>query len=286
MTIHDNAIKMHNRAHLEEPYHSGYDTLIAGHFMTTGGYEVLRNKGTSDWLLFYTLAGAGSIAHENGNLITAPGDAVLIAPNTRHHYKVAKGALTWEFYWTHFVPWPHWHDFLNWPQPTPPLRTLVVSDSSTRKLFAGLFAEIVHHIDKAHPQSKMYSMNALERALLLLHTINPDSRHSKLDLRIRTSLDILCTSISTKMTLDMLAQASGLSKSRLSHLFIEQIGVTPMEYLEGKRMNQARQLLSHSAFPVYTIAEMCGFESPYYFTRRFSLTQGCSPSAYRTKFRT
>ncbi|MGN0824076.1 MAG: helix-turn-helix transcriptional regulator [Candidatus Coproplasma sp.] len=69
-------------------------------------------------------------------------------------------------------------------------------------------------------------------------------------------------------------------------LFKKETGVTPHDYLNGIRMDRARQYIengitnSYSNFTVSQIAEACGFAEPLYFSRVFKKYFGVSPMQY------
>lgn len=72
-------------------------------------------------------------------------------------------------------------------------------------------------------------------------------------------------------------------------LFKKETGVTPHDYLNGIRMDRARQYIengitnSYSNFTVSQIAEACGFAEPLYFSRVFKKYFGVSPMLYQKK---
>lgn len=63
--------------------------------------------------------------------------------------------------------------------------------------------------------------------------------------------------------------------------FKKETGVTPMEYLNGIRMKNARTLLKESNFPISEIAEKCGFETEEKFRVRFKESFDVTPEQYR-----
>lgn len=63
--------------------------------------------------------------------------------------------------------------------------------------------------------------------------------------------------------------------------FKKETGVTPMEYLGGIRMKNARTLLKESELSVPEIAEKCGFDTEEKFRIRFKENFGVSPEQYR-----
>lgn len=63
--------------------------------------------------------------------------------------------------------------------------------------------------------------------------------------------------------------------------FKKETGVTPMEYLSGIRIKNARKLLKESELSISEIAVKCGFETEEKFRSRFKENFGVSPEQYR-----
>ncbi|MEO4046576.1 response regulator transcription factor [Pseudomonas sp. CAU 1711] len=78
-----------------------------------------------------------------------------------------------------------------------------------------------------------------------------------------------------------LAQRCGMTPFRFSRLFKEVLGTGFMEYVLGKRMELAKDLLANSQMPVANIGYETGFKDPSYFARAFKQCLGCTPSEYR-----
>jgi AraC family transcriptional regulator of arabinose operon len=263
------------------PRHTVPRLLSTGHFRTRPGYVTVRDHGTRDWLLFYTLGGTGRIAHLNGFVNTRPGDCVILPPGLPHDYRIGPGCDLWEFQWAHFLPWSHWYGLLSWPTTYPGVKYLRVDDTDTHQRVTDALESMCRHATSPLRQRELFAMNALEKALLWLNSINPELTHGRFDARIRRAMDHICRNIGQRLTVESVARQCGLSASRLSHLFREQVGLTVVQYLEQQRLNRGRELLEVSSFSVSEIATMVGYESPFYFSRRFSAFTGQSPRAYR-----
>ncbi|MBE7472543.1 MAG: hypothetical protein DPW09_07175 [Anaerolineae bacterium] len=78
-----------------------------------------------------------------------------------------------------------------------------------------------------------------------------------------------------------LAAAVGVSKDYLSHIFHQELGISPWEYLNRYRIKQAKSLLLNSNESVMNIAAQVGFNDLSYFNRVFHKHVGCSPRAFR-----
>lgn len=84
-----------------------------------------------------------------------------------------------------------------------------------------------------------------------------------------------------KITLDELAQKSGYSKSRFSHIFSEVTQTTPIKYQNGIRLKLSCEMLLSTDYSITDIASSCGFADPLYFSRIFKKKYNVTPSEYR-----
>ena len=76
----------------------------------------------------------------------------------------------------------------------------------------------------------------------------------------------------------------GVSFEYMRHCFKEELQVTPLAYLTGIRIQQARRLLEHNrGYKIAEVAHMCGYNDPYYFSKMFKKIVGMSPKEYRLK---
>jgi signal transduction histidine kinase/AraC-like DNA-binding protein/ABC-type sugar transport system substrate-binding protein len=78
-----------------------------------------------------------------------------------------------------------------------------------------------------------------------------------------------------------LAAEIGVNKDYLSHIFHQELGISPWDYLNRYRVRQAKLLLRDTNQSITEIATQVGFEDLSYFSRVFNKHAGCSPRAYR-----
>ena len=81
-------------------------------------------------------------------------------------------------------------------------------------------------------------------------------------------------------TVDGLARAIGMSRSRFASRFEELLGETPMRYLTQIRMSEAAERLVRGE-GVVRVAEAAGYASEKAFARAFKQWSGVPPSQYR-----
>jgi YesN/AraC family two-component response regulator len=78
-----------------------------------------------------------------------------------------------------------------------------------------------------------------------------------------------------------LADAVGVSQDYLSHIFHQELNLSPWDYLTRLRIKKATELLFSASSSIAAIACQVGFEDVSYFNRVFRKQTGCTPSAYR-----
>ncbi|SFK59453.1 Transcriptional regulator GlxA family, contains an amidase domain and an AraC-type DNA-binding HTH domain [Sphingomonas sp. NFR04] len=82
-----------------------------------------------------------------------------------------------------------------------------------------------------------------------------------------------------------LAEIGGTSPRSIARLFVTQLGVTPHDFVESVRIDQARKLLEMSDRPLKAIAFDCGFASTEQMRGAFQRRVGLNPARYRESFR-
>jgi len=78
-----------------------------------------------------------------------------------------------------------------------------------------------------------------------------------------------------------IAQHVSIAEDHLTYCFRQELGTTPIKYLQRYRVNRARQLLKESERTITEIALLVGFSDSGYFSRIFHRETGMSPDAFR-----
>lgn len=77
-----------------------------------------------------------------------------------------------------------------------------------------------------------------------------------------------------------LANLLKISEVYFRKLFAAEYGITPKQYILNLRIQTACKLLIETPLSISSVAEKCGFSSPYHFCRAFKLKMGVTPSGY------
>lgn len=171
---------------------------------------------------------------------------------------------------------------LNWKEHFPGFQSLSITEKALQKRIEWLFcqgklASTSHHYSHRH----ILVMNIIEQILLWAGMGNPCNLNKSIDGRIRAILKYIDSSMESPMELKYLGQKVGLSAFRFAHLFRKNIGISPMRYVEQKRMERATELLRSTSEPVASIARQVGYDDPFHFSRVVYRATGFSPINYR-----
>ena len=98
---------------------------------------------------------------------------------------------------------------------------------------------------------------------------------------VARALALLHGDITRRWTVDDLGREVGLSRSALADRFIRLIGVPPMHYLAGWRMQVATQKLRSTNASLAQVAVAVGYDSEAAFSRAFKKAFGTSPATWR-----
>ena len=101
------------------------------------------------------------------------------------------------------------------------------------------------------------------------------------DPHVARALALLHRDITRRWTVDELGREVGMSRSALADRFIRLIGVPPMHYLAGWRMQVATGKLRDTSDSLAQVAETVGYDSEAAFSRAFKKAFGTAPATWR-----
>jgi AraC family transcriptional regulator of arabinose operon len=85
------------------------------------------------------------------------------------------------------------------------------------------------------------------------------------------------------ITLAMIAEAASVSPGHLIRLFRDELKLTPMAYVWQQRVAAGIGLLEQTGLSIGTIAERCGFQNSFHFSRRVRHATGAPPLEVRRR---
>ncbi|HHY58562.1 MAG TPA: substrate-binding domain-containing protein [Chloroflexi bacterium] len=116
----------------------------------------------------------------------------------------------------------------------------------------------------------------LEAALARRRKLSQDAQRL-----VRRAMAFLHAHYAEPLTRQEIARHVGLDEDYLTYCFRQELGLTPIAYLNRYRVNQAKELLRRTDKSITTVALEVGFADSGYFSRIFRREVGLSPDAYR-----
>ena len=104
-----------------------------------------------------------------------------------------------------------------------------------------------------------------------------------MDRRIKRVLSVLDQQYKTPPSVEQLADAVGLSASRLAHLFREEAGRSIQSYVVERRLLMAAMVIVQTDERISQIAYSVGFGDVSNFNHSFKRRFGMSPRQYRAR---
>ena len=90
--------------------------------------------------------------------------------------------------------------------------------------------------------------------------------------------------IDQPFTVRKMADLVAMSSRNFARTFQREVGITPLQYLQNARIDQARKVLEGSDLPLKVVAAQCGFGSDRHMRKVFCERIGMTPAQYRAQF--
>ena len=226
-------------------------------------------------ILLLPLQGWGRVIVDGEVCALGPGSALLIRPYQFHHYSdLPSGPIAWLFLS---------FDLAESLEQVPPVRNVC-----SRWFWTDLAALIEAYLTKALDWS---GRQVAHRLALLLGGLSGDppqpspepcSRKLQADEELILQIhQLIRRTLSNPLSLSEMGRQLGLSESRLRTKFREATGYSLGEFQKTMRLQHAAHLLITKRLPVQAVANRCGWESAFSFSRAFKNYWGIPPRDFR-----
>ena len=179
-----------------------------------------------------------------------------------------------------------------------PSQSMLVCFNSTTPLSPKAFIKNVNNEEIASLFKKIFAvwvqkedgymlecMSILYKILHLLSSQNSyaDNKQSSL---IQPAIDYIANNFLTQsITAQTLSSLCGISYSYLKKIFALKYNVSPKKYVIIMRINYACDLIKDGRYTIGEVAEKCGYNDLYFFSRQFKSILGISPTSYQKKYK-
>lgn len=103
------------------------------------------------------------------------------------------------------------------------------------------------------------------------------------DAHVKQAIALMHADYARGWTLEALAEAVGLSRTRLAERFRAAMDDTPLSYLRTVRMQAAMRLLSETDKKLDDVAAQVGYQDAFGFSKVFKRTVGIAPKEFRRR---
>ena len=224
---------------------------------------------------YYITGGSGSIELAGGKLILSPGNLYLIPSHTTLNYSTETGL---EKLWVHFSATVFWELSLFDLFPCSnycyndadgaikaKINTIITNSQSS---------ELRHYLQS---QSWMIELISL---FVGTQSSQINVKYDKIQ-RLMPVIKYMNRHCRERLPIEDLARRAGYQKNYFIALFRQLFSITPHHYLQRRRIEYARGMLSDGTEKLESIAISLGYGSAFHFSKVFKQHTGISPSEFR-----
>lgn len=241
-----------------------------------------RESAIREYVFIYCMDGKGWYSL-GGRKFEVNKDQYFILPPGEAHEYGASDAQPWTIYWIHFrgVLAQFYAGDCHAPNDVKPGMKSRINNR------INLFEEIFHTLNSSYAiESLRYAMATFQHylaSLRYLQQYRDAACNSNSGDVVNMTIHFFEENLERHLTLKDISESVNLSASRLSALFRQKIGYSPLSYFILLKVKKACELLDTTDMKINQVGSKLGFEDPYYFSRQFSKVMGMSPKSYRTR---
>jgi len=239
-------------------------------------FFVQRKNDYPFLLIHFVLDGCGFFHVSGQDYLLHKGDAILISAYEEHLYKPLPFQEPLTFMWIELEHSVHSELFQYFK-----INNIHTVDSMhTEKPLATLAH--IQQILRENSDPSPFELSILYYTLLvqLMESVSSQPQR-ELPALISETLAYINQNFTEDIHISSLSKKMHVSHTYLTRIFRQYIGTTPLSYINLKRLEYARQLLTETSLSCEKIAERVGFFDASHFHRMFRNQFGCAPSAYR-----
>lgn len=252
--------------------------LAFGHYEQALGHQAKRDNH-SDHLLIVCIAGSGSIECNGHSQELNSGQALILPKGLAHTYR-SSHTKPWTIYWVHldghlaeqFTSMLLTKDDSELIFDIPNL-TEVISEFEQLLACRHVTYQFNNFVLASNILRKLFSYFIAQNQLPLSNEAN--------QLNTQIIDGYLEDNIDKQVSLEQMAQVSGLSKFHFAKKFQKQTGVSPIRYFLELKIKHACELIDRTQLTIKEVSSRLGYDDPYYFSRLFKKVMGISPKQYR-----
>lgn len=273
----DLSLRMFDRAYVDN--NTDFFVSSCGYTVTAKGEPraaTVREHGRPDYQLLYIAKGRYRFDIQNKSVVVDEGNAVIYNPYDSQKY-ISDADYDSEIYWTHFTGCDckkilsragfreSGAYYVGYNDKFIPLYKWIINEIQLKKagytdLAAGYFKQIL-------------GLMARNR-----NSIAENQNENKL---VENAMLYFYRHFNENISINDYAKAEKITPCWFRSCFKKATDVSPQQFIKDIRLSYARELLLTTDYKVYEIANRCGYDNAFYFSRIFAKNTGCSPLRFR-----
>lgn len=250
--------------------------IRAGHNRTKPHFKI-GPRIINYYSLHFVLNGKGKLVQGNMTKELKKGDVFCLFPKQTHYY-ITDPDDCLELFWL-ALDGKQIVSLLNRIGFTP--YSFHIESFITDKIIEVL-QEIIRHFQQYLKDDELQRLSFIFK---LLHHLSVEASSRKLSTItpvnwIQKSKQYMDTHYTEDITVRDVAKYIGVHRSHFTKEFVNEFGITPVQYLLSLKMNRAKEMLSEKSFSITEIAYSLGYSDLYSFSRAFKNFFGVSPTKY------
>lgn len=117
--------------------------------------------------------------------------------------------------------------------------------------------------------------------MIILSTLIFPTSQKSVSPHVSTIKAYIADHLNEAMTVDEIANAVNLSPAYCGALFVKSESMTIHEFINTMRINRAKDILVNDTLSIAEVSAIVGYNDVFYFSKKFKLLAGASPSEYR-----
>jgi AraC family transcriptional regulator, arabinose operon regulatory protein len=253
--------------------------LAFGHYRRAEGHHMHREQH-HDHLLIYCTEGQAFLNIDDQPCVVNAGDLVLIPPGATHRY-TADPDDPWTIHWVHYTGplADSFKDYMGFRH-----GSHIQTIGHQPRLLTDLNGLLSVQQTGFRTPGLVHVANRLRQLLAGVPLVLEQTRDThQPDMELIHNF--MRENLNKRITLDQLAEMTGLSSTHFATRYREATGVSPIQHFLHLKVERACQLLDISDQSFASISRMLGYDDNYYFSRLFKKVMGQAPSDYRRSHR-
>ena len=241
----------------------------------------------NNYTIHYVVKGRGFLLSGGKKYNIQKGESFIIYPDTEVYYYPDKND-PWEYVWVDFVG-AEAKNLLKAIDLSPQNPVLPSIEESPYNLFVNLIEGVKNCKSNIKSLDHWFCITSGYLHLIIAYYMRnyPAVNYLTLTGKIAEEAAAYITENIhlSSLSVDSLAIKFSTSRSTLYREFKNTFNLSPIEYINKLKMEEAIKMLTNNSYSVKSISYSLGFNNPMYFSNVFKKYTGMSPTEYRKKRR-